>query len=240
VTSVPRELQLYLRDTGRFEGLLRPGEDACDGFWGLKTRTAVLRAFEDGPDIALTNADYLASSRRLAVDVSKIKAFAAVEAAGAGFFNGYPKILPEPHRFSKLTGGRFDKSHPHLSYKKWGTRPYPKTQAARYDQLLEMISLDARAGFMACSYGKFQILGEHYKTCGFAEPWFFAFAMAKDELEQLRAFEKFIAASGIVQPLRAGLWGTVAARYNGPAYRKNQYDVKLAQAEHVFRQEAQL
>lgn len=238
--SVPHELQLYLRDTGRYAGMLRPGEDPCDGIWGLKTRTAILRAFEDGPDTPLTNADYLASSRRLALDVSRIKALAFVEANGAGFFNGYPKILFEPHRFSKLTGGRFDRSHPHLSYPRWGMRAYPSTQAGRYDQLLEAVSLDAHAAFQACSYGKFQILGEHYATCGYPTPWHFAFAMARDELAQLQAFEKFISANGIVVPLRQGLWGTVAARYNGPAYRKNQYDVKLAQAEHKFRQEAQL
>lgn len=240
MSDVMLSLQRHLLETGRFEGLIEPGEDPCDGLYGRKTGSAILRGFEDGPDTPLTNADYFASARRTAVDVSKIKAIASVEAAGAGFFNGKPKILPEPHRFSKLTNHAFDASHPRQSYRKWGTRPYPPSQAERYDLLLAMISIDPWAGFQAASYGKFQLLGEHFITCGYHTPWEFAFAQAFDEATQLKCFESFIQANGIVQPLRAGLWAEVARRYNGPAYAKNQYDVKLAQAEHRFRQEAQL
>lgn len=235
-----RELQLYLRDSGRFEGLMALGKDPCDGIYGNATRTAILRAFEDGPDTALADTDYVGSGRILGVPAAYIKAFATVEAAGSGFFDGYPKILFEPHRFSKLTGRRFDASHPTVSYPRWGMRPYPKSQAGRYDQLLDAIALDPRAAFRACSYGKFQILGENAVACGFAgEPWLFAFAQARDEIQQLRAFENFIRSTGIIVPLRLAHWGDVAARYNGPAYRKNQYDVKLAQAAHRFMQEAQ-
>jgi hypothetical protein len=236
-----RELQLYLRDSGRFDGLMPLNRDPCDGIPGNATRTAVLRAFEDGPDTALTDGDYAASGRILAVPAAYIKAFATVEANGAGFFNGYPKILFEPHRFSRLTGRRFDASNPSVSYPRWGMRPYPSTQAGRYDQLLDAIALDPRAAFRACSYGKFQILGENSAACGFAgEPWLFAFAQARDEIQQLRAFENFIRSTGIVNSLRLANWADVARRYNGPAYAKNQYDVKLAQAAHRFTQEAQL
>lgn len=231
--SNAHDLQTLLRDTGRYAGPI-------DGDIGRGTKDAILRGFEDGPDTPLSEADFIASSRRLAVDVSKIKAIAAVEAAGAGFQAGMPKILPEPHRFSKLTRGRFDASHPTLSYRRWGARPYPKFQADRYALLLEMIDLDPWAGFQAVSYGKFQLLGEHFATCGYPTPWHFAFAQAFDEATQLKCFEAFIKANGILNPLRAGMWAEVARRYNGPAYRKNQYDVKLAQAEHRFRQQAQL
>jgi hypothetical protein len=240
VTEGLRELQLYLRDTGRFEGLIAANVDPCDGIYGNATRTAIMRAFDDGPDTALADGDYAASSRILAVPAAYIKAFASVEANGSGFFHGEPKILFEPHRFSKLTNHRFDASHPHVSYPRWGMRPYPGTQEGRYEQLLEAIGLDPRAAFKACSYGKFQILGENAAACGFpGEPWLFAFAQARDEIQQLRAFEKFINSTGIVIPLRGALWAQVAARYNGPAYAKNQYDVKLAQAAHRFMQEAQ-
>jgi hypothetical protein len=216
-------LQQYLAGTHRYQGRI-------DGVWGPKTEGAILGAMEDGPDTPLTDQDFASSAARLGCRVSHIKAVAEVEAAGAGFFQGKPKILPERHIFSKLTRGRFDQSHPQLSYPRWGTRPYPKTQGDRYRLLLDMARLDIDAGFAAASWGKFQILGQHCTTCGYETPWQFAFAMAVDEPTQLRAFEAFIESEGMVPFLRQGLWANFAKRYNGPAYAKNQYDVKLAKA----------
>lgn len=222
-----RALQLYLRDTGR-----SPGE--IDGVYGPRTKEAVMYAFEDGPDTALTMQDYKNAGARLGCRPAYILAFAEVEAAGAGFQDGEPKILFEPHRFSRATKHRFDQTNPNVSYQKWGDKPYPKTQGARYAQLLEAVGLDPWAAFASASYGKFQILGENHQACGFDTPWAFAFSQAYDEAAQLAAFEKFIRVSGILAPLKVGLWGTVAEMYNGSAYRKNAYDVKLATAAHSW------
>lgn len=220
-------LQQYLKDSGRYSG-------AVDGLWGRLTEAGVLLGMTDGPDTALTDADFVASGQRLSCPVAHIKAIAVVEAAGAGFQDGKPKILPEPHRFSKATGGRFDKSNPTISYPKWGSRPYPKTQDARYDVLLKMIRLDVDAGFGSASYGKFQIMGENFKACGYRSEMEFAFAMARDEATQLIAFEAFIRNNGILPALKAGRWDEVARRYNGTAYKKSQYDTKLANAAKRF------
>lgn len=217
------ELQTYLRDSGSYSG-------EVDGVFGPLTRQAILAALEDGPDTTLTLADYRNSAARLRCRPADIMAFADVEANGAGFSAGKPKILFEPHRFSKLTEHRFDVSHPTVSYPHWGDRPYPKFQDGRYAQLLEAVSLDVSAGFAAASYGKFQILGENHSACGYLTPWGFAFGMAYDELAQLEAFEGFIRANGILESLRAGQWAEVAKRYNGTAYRKNHYDTKLEAA----------
>lgn len=172
----------------------------------------------------------------MAVRRSAIHAFAEVEASGAGFFHGEPKILFEPHVFSRLSHGTFDASHPLLSYPKWGARPYPPTQDGRYAQLLEAVGLDPWAGFCAASYGKFQILGSNFGACGFDTPWAFAFSQAYDEPSQLKAFEAFIRSTGIDKLLRASLWAAAARAYNGPAYLKNRYDVKLAQAARAWAQ----
>lgn len=216
-------LQTSLRDTGRYHGRV-------DGMWGPLTEAAILKALEDGPDTPLNEGDYAASAARLGCRVSHLKAVAEVEAAAAGFFQGYPKILPERHIFSRMTKRKFDGTHPHLSYPNWGARPYPKAQHERYRLLLDMSRLDIDAGFAACSYGKFQILGRHHLACGYPTSWSFAFAMARDERTQLAAFERFLEAEDLVHPLREGHWATFAKLYNGPAYRKNRYDVKLAQA----------
>jgi hypothetical protein len=53
--STMHQMQLWLRDTGRYHGEI-------DGDYGRLTRGAVLAAMEDGPDTQLTDADYKASS----------------------------------------------------------------------------------------------------------------------------------------------------------------------------------
>lgn len=217
------ELQTLLKNTGRYAGVV-------DGLWGRLTEAAILTALTDGPDTALTEQDYVDSASRLGVPVAAIKAVVSVESAGSGFINGRPTILTEPHRFSRATGGKFDKSHPTVSYPKWGQRPYPKTQDGRYDVLLKMIRLNVDAGFASASYGKFQILGENYKAAGYASPVDFAIAQARDERTQLVAFEKFIIANNLLGALKRLDWAAFARGYNGTAYRKNQYDTKLAAA----------
>lgn len=218
-----RSLQMHLRNTGRYQG-------AVDGVYGSLTKQAVLAGMEDGPETYLSDLNYQESAQRLNVRQSYIMAFAQVEANGSGFDNKRLKILFEPHRFSKLTKHRFDQSNPTVSYPTWGMRPYPRTTDARYTQLLEAIGLDPWAGFQACSYGKFQILGENFQECGFDAPWAFAFSQAYDEIRQLLAFEAFITKSGIITPLRLGLWETVASEYNGTGYRLNHYDERLEEA----------
>ena len=221
------ELQEYLKNTARYTGLV-------DGAWGPKTELAILKLLEDGPDTALTEQDFADSAQRLGVTAAHVKAVVKVESNGAGFFNGMPTILPEPHRFSKITGRRYDASHPTVSYPKWGTRPYGKTQAERYQTLLAMIRLNIDAGFAAASYGKFQIMGENHKLCGYNSAMTFAEAMARDERTQLVAFESFLRATGLVAPLKRGDWVAFARGYNGTGYAKNRYDVKLAQAYRSF------
>ena len=217
------ELQTRLKNSGRDPGPL-------DGLWGARTRAAILTALEDGPDTKLTSADLAAAAGRLGIDVPSMIAVDQVEANGAGFQNGFPKILPELHRFSKATKGRFDKTHPAISYPVWGSRPYPKTQEGRYDVLIQMVRLDVDAGFGSASYGRFQIMGENHRMCGYGSAFEFAVAMARDEATQLQAFERFLIAKGLQAPLARHDWATFARGYNGTGYKKNAYDVKLAAA----------
>lgn len=223
-------LQQYLRDTGRYKGDI-------DGDYGPLTCNAILQAMEDGPDTQLSQQDYVDAAGRMGCHPANIMAFAAVEAHGAGFEAGYPKILFEPHVFCRLTHGVFSGNHPTVSYAHWGARPYPKTINERYRQLVEAVGLDVPSGFAAASYGKFQVMGENYAACGFENPWTFAFAQAVDEKAQLAGFESFIRHNGLLAPLQNGNWVALAKGYNGPAYANNRYDVRLAQAARTFEQQ---
>ena len=54
--------------------------------------------------------------------------------------------------------------------------------------------------------------------------------MYVSEGDQLNAFVAYIKSVGLDNILRTNQWATFAARYNGPAYRENNYDVRLQEA----------
>lgn len=231
-------LQAHLKETGRYSGKL-------DGKDGMLTEGGVMLALTDGPDTAVTLGDMAIVAAKIGVQAAAIRAFWKIEANGAGFLNGRPKILPEPHRFSRNTAHAFDADYPKLSYPKWGARPYPADQDARYRMLLDWVALLAGrdmpldAAFASASYGAPQIMGENAALCGYADPFSFAEAMARDEKTQLDAFVSFVDQAGILPDLRrvdrtVASWQPVAKRYNGTAFALNQYDSKMAGAFAAF------
>lgn len=218
-----RALQARLAGHGAYAG-------AIDGLYGPKTRQAVFKALTDGPDLALTDTDAEVAAARLRVDTAKVWAVYEVESSGSAFIDGRPTILFEPHRFSRATGHRFDKSHPAVSYRSWNRTKYPRHQLGRWEQLLTAVGLDVDAGFASASYGGFQILGENYEACGATSPWSFAWRQAQTEGDQLEAFVMFVESMGLAPALRRGDWAAFAKGYNGSAFKLNRYDEKLAAA----------
>ena len=202
---------------------------AIDGLGGPKTRAAILQALTMGPDTALTATDVQRAATRLKVTDAHIWTVWDVESSGNPFIDGRPTILFEPHIFSKLTGGRYDRSHPHLSYKSWNAKKYPKTQKGRYDQLCEAACLDPGAAFASASYGAFQVLGNNWKSLGYTSSWDFAFQQSNTVGDHLDAFARFVEVNRLDDELRAENWAAFARGYNGTAYAKNKYDVRLAQ-----------
>lgn len=203
---------------------------AADGQYGPRTRAAVLAAMTDPLDTPVNPADIKGLAEQWEVEPAALWAVRDVEASGAGFALGRPKLLFEPHRFSRTTAHRYDQSHPWISYRSWDKTRYPATQDARYEQLLDAIELDVDAGFASASYGAFQILGENWDACGEDSPLDFALIEARGELGQLRHFTRFCATNGLVPALRRKDWAAFAKGYNGSAFKVNRYDEKLAAA----------
>jgi hypothetical protein len=87
--------------------------------------------------------------------------------------------------------------------------------------------IDGEAALMSASWGVFQVMGFLYKESGFATVQEFANAMGKGEDEQLMAFARLLAATGLDDKIRQRDWAAFARQYNGPAYTKNKYDEKL-------------
>ncbi|MFX4084462.1 N-acetylmuramidase domain-containing protein [Sphingobium yanoikuyae] len=216
-------LQRRLSSLGYYDG-------AIDGLIGPKSKGAILACLTDGPDHPISASDIAKAADDLSVEPAKVWAVYDVESTGSAFIDGRPTILFEPHRFSKATGHRFDKSHPRLSSRVWNRALYPAGQAARWQHMLDAVALDVDAGFASASYGGFQILGENYAVCGAPDPWSFAWRQAQTEGDQLEAFIRFVAGRGLKGALQRGDWAAFAKGYNGTAYRENKYDTRLAMA----------
>jgi hypothetical protein len=192
----------------------------------------VIKFLTQGPDYLLEEVDFSTAAVVLAAPASYVKALYQVESSGNPFVNGRPVILFEPHRFSKATGRKYDRTHPHISYPNWDPKRYPASQLGRYEQLAEAVGLDADAGFASASYGAFQILGENFARCDCVDPMAFAWQESQTAADQLNHFCLFIRSDPTLhRALQRGDWVTVAKLYNGTAYYKNRYDVRLAQAQ---------
>ncbi len=188
-----------------------------------------------GPE-RLTEKDYQKAAKLVGCEVAAIKAVAEVESSGAGFLSdGRPRLLFEGHQFYKYTKGAHKDVRPDLCHPKWTRANYAKGSAeargaGELRRFEEASQLDRGAALMSCSVGKFQIMGFNFALCGYKSVEEFWEALARSEGDQLEAFCCYVKSVGLDKELRAHNWAEFARRYNGPEYKKNKYDEKLAQA----------
>jgi len=153
----------------------------------------------------------------LGVEAAAIRAVIRVEtAADGGFEEGRPRILFEPTAFSRLTGGRFDASHPALSQATLARADLGRTQADRWAKLADAFALDQSAALAATSWGLFQTAGYHFAACGYPSVQAFALDISQSETHQLAAFERFLRSQQLIDELQARDWEGFARVYDGP------------------------
>ncbi|GAB2190815.1 hypothetical protein MAH1_24230 [Sessilibacter sp. MAH1] len=173
---------------------------------------------------------YRKAANLIGCEVAAIKAVADVEASGSGFFSSkQPKILFEAHIFSRQTKRIYDKSHPHISSKRWNRALYAGDEK-EYPRLKEAMNLDRNAAIKSASWGKFQIMGFNYKNAGSNNLELFLTDMFESESKQLNAFVAFLKSQKLDVPLKNLEWAKFARGYNGEQYQKNKYDEKLNKA----------
>jgi LysM repeat protein len=196
----------------------------------------------------ICDADWTAAADKLGCEKEVIMAIAFQESGklsslGLGAFDKShrPTILYERHIFHKFTGGKHDLDNPDISSKRMYSSGTAKDEhKVRYDdgnhyglftwqyrKLAKAYKLDANAALMACSWGKFQIMGFHFKTCGYTSVEEFVKACCISEHEHLHALEQFLVSARLTKALQDRDWPAIAAGYNGTGYRKNNYDVEL-------------
>src|SRR5690606_3053322 len=168
-----------------------------------------------------------AAAKKIGCQVAAVRAVIDVESRGGFLPDGRPKILFERHYFSRLTKRKFDAAAPDISHPKWGGY---KGGAAEYERLARAIKLDRDAALRSASWGAFQIMGDNFRLCGFADVEAFVKAMVSGAPAQLDAFVSFIRKTGLSDELIRRDWAGFARGYNGPAFRANKYDEKLAAA----------
>jgi len=163
-----------------------------------------------------------------------------VETSGRGFdSNGRVERLFEPHIFYRQLKGQTAKLNraikQGLAYSGWrGPGSYPKTPELRWQQFLRAVDIDEEAAIKSASWGLGQIMGSEYEEAGYTSPRAMLDAFAESEREQLVGMCHLIVARKLdvvlmqfpaIQACRK-----FALRYNGSAYEKNKYHLKLQSA----------
>jgi len=186
----------------------------------------------------LSLADFERAAAGLGVPVAAIRAVATVESRGSGFLpDGVrPVILFERHVMRKrLIENTRERSPSIILYASPNivnsTPGGYEGGAAEWDRLAAAIKLDRVSALESASWGMFQIMGYHWKLLSYDSVQAFVNAMYASEACQLDAFIRFIKANANLLRALVNLdWAKFAAGYNGPNYRSNAYDTKLAGA----------
>ena len=194
-----------------------------------KTFASVLLSTQELPNNKfLSNTDYTRAGNLLNVEIAAIRAVVEVETAGSGFLSdGRPKILFERHWFYQISALPLSKTHPHLSNSKPGGYLGGSNEWVR---LNDAIKLDRIPALKSASWGLGQVMGFNHKIAGYSDIEEFVNAMHHSEGKHLEAMMNFIKSQNLDKALRSRDWAAFARGYNGPAYRRNKYDEKLAAA----------
>lgn len=187
---------------------------------------------------SLTPDDYSRAAKALNVPIAAIKAVTDVESRGSGFLaDGVrPVILFERHimRRQLIAHGHADLAASSMLMRPDIVNSTPggyKGGEAEWSRLDDAVKIDRQSALESASWGLFQIMGFHWKTLGYASVQDFVNAMYRDEGAQLDAFVLFVKANpNLATALRNRNWASFAAGYNGPGYRANKYDEKMAAA----------
>ena len=143
-----------------------------------------------------------------------------------------PVIRIEGHYFDRLVAASKQKvaRAAGLASPKASAIKNPKEQADRYRMFQRMCDIDKNAAIMSCSWGVGQVMGVHWQKLRFnSADEFYAF-ITSGLRSQVEVMVRFIEYAGLIDEIERQDWAGFARIYNGPRYRDNKYDVKIAAA----------
>jgi peptidoglycan hydrolase-like protein with peptidoglycan-binding domain len=200
---------------------------------GPRTRLAL----EQQPEPKYLNlTDYERASHLTGLPIAVIATVAQVEGLELGFAEtGKPVVLFERHWFYRrlkvhgLCDDELDalvQAQPDLIDPKRGGYIGGAAEWTRFQRAAD---INLTAAIEATRWGLFQLMGLQWGRMGFVDGLDFQMAMQHSEGAHLNAFCKFILTDRILtRALQEQNWAVFARRYNGPGFRDNLYDVKLA------------
>lgn len=143
-----------------------------------------------------------------------------------------PLIRFEGHYFDRrLAGARREEARRQgLAAPEPGKIANPAAQAARWKLLSRAAAIDRKAAYESVSWGMGQVMGAHWAWLGYRSVDALVEEARGGVRGQLRLMARYIDKAGLADALRRRDWAVFARGYNGPGYRKNDYDGKLARA----------
>ena len=197
-----------------------------------------------GKEVAMFGAEVMKqfedAGRRLDVEPAALAAVAHIESGGRthAMIDGRaePLIRFEGHYFDKrLSGAKRDRAREEkLASPRAGAIANPAAQTARWRLLARAADIDRAAAYESVSWGMGQVMGAHWAWLGYASVDALVAEARTGVSGQLRLMTRYLDKAQLARDLRAYNWAAFAKGYNGPNYRANNYDVKLAQAYRRF------
>lgn len=184
----------------------------------------------------LTEAQIAAQAKALGIEVAALRAVIEVECKGSGFnADRTPVILFERHVFRQrliangkaVVADKAMRERPDLCSKSTGAYGL---YSAQHGRLNAAAQYHRDSALESASWGLGQVMGYHWKALGYPSLQAFINNMYKDEASQLDAMCRYIKVNNLVNALKNKDWKSFARGYNGAAYAKNSYDVKLGNA----------
>jgi len=190
----------------------------------------------------LTDSQIRDAARSSGIEYAALRAVIEVECKGSGFnSDGTPVILFEPHILWRELGkvnyitkrGQLRDLFPDICRETWDRSVY--NVRPQHQKLYVAAVLHWEAAHKSCSWGLGQVMGFNAASLGYKTTKEFVDAMHESEAKQLDAMIRFIKVNGLLDELQRKDWAGFASKYNGPSYKTNKYDDKLAAAYRKFK-----
>jgi hypothetical protein len=176
------------------------------------------------------------AAREAGLEAAALLAIAAVESGGQVFAlvdgRQEPLIRFEGHYFDRRLSAEKQAAAraQGLAAPMAGAIANPKDQAGRWKMLERAAAIDAKAAYESVSWGIGQVMGAHWRSLGYESVDALVEGARSGALGQIRLMVRYIEMAELTQALRDRDWPAFAHGYNGPGYRKNAYDEKIADA----------
>jgi hypothetical protein len=175
-------------------------------------------------------------AKRIKVEPASLLAVAEVESAGqvTALVKGRPEPLIrwEGHYYDRLVppSKRAAARKAGLASSTAGAVKNPNSQAARWEIVRKAAAIDRQAALESISIGLGQVMGAHWQKLGFASVDDMVKLARENAAGQIAIMVRYIEKFGLTDELQRGDFAAFARGYNGPGYKKNAYDRKMAAA----------